>query len=211
MEIIGLAGAKRAGKNTVASFIADILSTTDYTVYELSFAEKLKISAARSLGVKYVDKDPNAEAKQAVEWADVFKEHGKLTYELKIPGEGGVVEHREISGREYLQWYGTESHREIFGTDFWVETLFDEIEHLWNTNSICVITDVRFPNEASAVANYGGSVVRVRRSEVESGKDTHASEKPLPSELVHYELWNNSDLTELSIKTEIILESLVLG
>lgn len=178
--IIGLAGVKESGKNTAAKFIAEEFGD-EYTVKEWSFAEDLKKSAAAALGEK----------SDAVEFCNVLKEHGTL---LVYMDDTEVI---SISGREYLQYYGTEAHREIFGDDFWVENLMVKIHpHFEDWDRLDLITDVRFSNEAEYIQAEGGKVIKIRRPEKEESGDGHASEKPLPDQLVDIEVINDSDLDE---------------
>lgn len=184
--IIGIAGAKRSGKNTAAQFIKEEFGEL-YQVKEWSFAEDLKKSAAAALGVE----------ENAIEWCDGFKEWG----DLAILDNGKEI--GRITGRSYLQWYGTEAHRNVFGDDFWVENLMQKI--LWDDSSgfsweerLDVITDVRFPNEAETISFQGGYILRICREEVENAGDTHASEIPLPAHLVNYEVHNNGTLDQFS-------------
>jgi hypothetical protein len=190
--IIGIAGAKRAGKNTVAQIIEEAYGDT-HLVKQWSFAEDLKKSAAAALG--YFDDSTVS----AVEFCDALKENGRIIIE-DLDGTGEW----QISGREYLQYYGTEAHRDIFGTAFWINHLFAKIQthgHESGTaieERIDLITDVRFPNEADAVsAQPLGKVIRVRRKEVEGSGDSHASETPLPKPMIDREVWNNSSIKEL--------------
>ena len=194
--IIGLAGAKRSGKNTVAGFIADHFSE-DYEVKEWSFAEDLKKSAAAALGVPS-NIDP-------VWFCDQIKENTLI--ELWEYEDNEKKDHPSIvlTGREYLQWYGTEAHRDVFGSEFWVKNTIDKIRGDYRDGELPrldIITDVRFPNEAEAIRRGAfavdpGVVVRVRRPEIEEDEDGHASEIPLLDELVDVELWNTEGLSEL--------------
>jgi hypothetical protein len=186
--IIGLAGAKRSGKNTVANFISDEFSR-DFKVTHWSFAEDLKKSAAASL----------EEFEDGVEFCDAFKEQGTIevyldSYNLKT-----------ISGREFLQYYGTEAHRDIFGDDFWVNNLLNKIITSETTGlaweeRLDVITDVRFPNEAEAInagIGSGNIVARINRPSVENSGDAHASEIPLHESLLTCEIPNEGTLGQL--------------
>jgi hypothetical protein len=189
--IIGLAGAKRAGKNETARIIAEEFGD-QYEVKEWSFAAKLKQSAVAALGM---------DADDPIKMADQLKESGSiviLTHDEHIG--------YEISGREYLQWYGTEAHRDIFGDSFWIDQLLDEIPWRMKLNTgsldkyyerLDLITDCRFSNEAQAIKESDGYIVRVRRPEVEGTGDTHASETPLPDELIDAEIWNDGSLKDL--------------
>ena len=92
--------------------------------------------------------------------------------------------------RLFLQRYGTEAHRDIFGDDFWVKaTLPDGLDH---SDRLIVVTDCRFPNEAHRVHELGGYVVEVGdgtpRDELHW---EHESEKPLDEDLIDWHLTNN--------------------
>jgi hypothetical protein len=175
--LIGLNGKKQAGKDTVYERILYRLgpgSTTDAVVERVSFADLLYDSAAAALGVtpaflRTWKSDPRAGIKFIVpDYHNGAEECGCLTF------------------REFLQRYGTEAHRWIFGDNFWVDNV-----DLVHDGKIVVVTDVRFPNEAQAVVNAGGTVVRVvGPPEVEDAGDGHASEEPLPAYLVDQVLPN---------------------
>jgi hypothetical protein len=202
--ILGLAGAKRSGKNTVAEFIKDQFGDK-YEVQEWSFAEDLKKSAAAAIGAgeEIAIGDP-------VAFCDLFKENG--TIELSIDHELFSAAWT-ISGREYLQYYGTEAHRNVFGDDFWVKNLLQKIPNpaiVSHENRIDVITDTRFPNEADAIRGIAdGYIIKVSRPEVESDGDTHASEIPLPDDLIDYTITNTSTLDDLSFNTYTVIKKLL--
>jgi hypothetical protein len=60
--------------------------------------------------------------------------------------------------RRLLQRLGTEAGRRILGDDIWIDTLF----HAHSSGRI-VVSDVRFPNEAEAIKDRGGIMVRISR------------------------------------------------
>lgn len=192
--IIGLAGAKESGKNTAARMINELFSD-DYEVKEWSFAAKLKQSAVAALTGHVVP------IEEAIEHCDWIKEHGIIRVDKGLEPMG------KISGRQFLQWYGTEAHREIFGKDFWIDIVMNQIpnpitelgtKEEWNSR-IDVITDIRFPNEAIAVRSHGGKVLRINRPSIGEG-DSHASEKPLENYLVWGEISNKGSLNDLRQK-----------
>jgi len=75
--------------------------------------------------------------------------------------------------RILLQWWGTEYRREQ-DPQYWVKRLVGGL----NPSRRYVITDVRFPNEATALTLLGGEVWRVEGRESENvGVDKHASER----------------------------------
>lgn len=192
--IIGIAGAKRSGKNTLAEFIKEHFGN-DFYVKEWSFAADLKISAARALDYKGTDEE-------CIKFCDDLKERGSILIACDYE-----MADWKISGREFLQLYGTEAHRDIFGPNFWVNNLFDKIYadedgqfiHTSDTRPrFDLITDVRFPNEADAIRSNDGKVIQIRRTEVEGG-DSHSSEKPLDTKLIDATIWNDFGLDQFRV------------
>lgn len=61
-----------------------------------------------------------------------------------------------VTPRDVLQRLGVGA-REIFGEDFWVKRL------LMDLPPQVVVADVRFPNEAQAIKDRGGRVIRIER------------------------------------------------
>ena len=123
-----------------------------------------------------------------------------------------------ITGRQALQRQGTESHREVFDYNFWVDALLPEDidlqtgEHIWPSRfrmtlteqppEICVVTDCRFDNEAERVRWLGGKIWEIVRFPA-LGRDEHISEKGLDKELfIDREIENVTDNRE-AMKTEI--------
>lgn len=211
--IIGLAGAKESGKNTAAKFIAEEFS--EYEIYEHSFAAKLKQSAIAALCGQVLSPE------DAIIACDELKIDSTFYGKVFDPSEGEdyVIAEYQFTGREFLQWYGTEAHREIFGQDFWVDQVMDNVPNSvtgfgtkeeWN-NRLDLVTDVRFPNEATAIQDHGGKVFRINRTEVENTGDTHASEKPLDLDLVWAEIDNNGTLDELRHEIRVHTEFAIEG
>jgi hypothetical protein len=67
---------------------------------------------------------------------------------------------KPITPRWVLQNWGTEVCRNGFHNDIWIASLENKIR---KTNDNVVITDVRFPNEISAIKKAGGKVFRIKR------------------------------------------------
>jgi hypothetical protein len=67
---------------------------------------------------------------------------------------------KEITPRWILQHWGTEVCRNGFHNDIWIASLENKIR---KTHDNVVITDVRFPNEITAIKNAGGKVFRIKR------------------------------------------------
>lgn len=177
--LIGLTGAAGAGKDTVYETLAQVAEGVE----RRSFADKLYESAAAALGVKPdtlrgLKRDPGASV-------------------VLHNGDGDL---RVLSVRRYLQRYGTEAHRYIFGPDFWTDAL-DLTGHFGRT---VVVTDVRFRNEALAIRHAGGVMVRVLGpAEVDAD---HPSEHPLPPGVIDYTLDNTRrDDDRATLRMEVLL------
>lgn len=196
VKLIGVHGKKKHGKDSFYKTLVELSKSGAISSKPKrdAFADRLKKSAAASLG----QSDDNY-----LDFCDWLKEDGLIA----VFNSDGNLE-ISLSGREYLQWYGTEAHREVFDRDFWIEAvlpdLYDEdfgrsdIED----NTLLVITDVRFSNEADAIEAAGGIIVLVDASErVHGNSDEHASEQILPEELIDYVIDNNGTLDDLRRNT----------
>lgn len=110
------------------------------------------------------------------------------------------IEQHKRQLRPLLQHWGTELRRELFDRDYWVKRLVAKLAHV--RTPLVVVTDVRFPNEARALAERGARLVRVIRGPV-SG-DTHASEVWVNSaearSFAPEELVNDGSLEELATR-----------
>jgi hypothetical protein len=194
-RIIGLSGPAGSGKDAAFSFIQEALKDKD--VQRDAFADRLKISAARALGCT----GDEEECKRDMNW---IKKDGYIA----IFDEGGNLV-GGISGREYLQYYGTEAHRDVFGFDFWVEAVLPEVNPPYHGRApfdVLVITDVRFENEARAIKECGGEVWRIER-ETQIQESAHASEAGLPEELIDRTIINDGTLEEFRTKVEAFLDA----
>jgi hypothetical protein len=84
--------------------------------------------------------------------------------------------------RELLQNVGTDLLKSQLNADVWVDALmrdFDPIDSHW------IVTDVRFPNEAKAIRDEGGTLVRINRPDIKL--TDHACEVSLDN-------WDNWDM-----------------
>ena len=78
-----------------------------------------------------------------------------------------------MTAREFLQYFGTDICRCI-KPDVWVENCINRM--LGSGTELAIVPDVRFPNEADAIKQAGGKVIRLTRSPHE---DSHESETAL--------------------------------
>lgn len=168
--LVGLHGRLGSGKDAVY----ERLRVLGFEPVRIAFADKLKVSAMACLGYS---KDYFGEPLhdwELVALANTLKDGGVIHIDL---GDG---DHHTVTGREYLQYAGTEGHRDVFGSDFWVEQALLGVTN--ETEGLHTVTDTRFPNEAEAILARGGEVWRIVGANEETGD--HPSEVPLPDEMI---------------------------
>lgn len=195
MQLIGINGFKHAGKGETGNAVFD---AHDGIVYQVGFADKLKIIAARALGFSRPPRD-------LIALMDSMKETASFSIEYDEPttGGGGKFLH-DLTGRQYLQYLGNDA-RELFGETFWIDQVLPDPRHAGWISALenrypgidcVVITDLRYPNEAKRVLDLGGSVWEVIRPGTES--DGHASEQVLDRKLITRQIDNSGSLANLN-------------
>jgi hypothetical protein len=176
--LIGLNGRLQSGKDTTYEIIQEFVPHAE----RLAFTDLLKVSAAASLGI-------------SSSMMDQFKTQGII----RVSTMNGIIS--ELSGREYLQRYGTEAHRDVFGDNFWVDQVLPvDFDH---SNKFVVLTDMRFPNEAERVKHLGGFTVKVHRHQDSSA---HRSEQNIDTQ-IDYFLDNTGTLNDLRANVYYMLNS----
>ncbi len=166
--IIGISGKKRRGKDTAGMYLSSLLGAENAkTMY---WATKLKIAAAEMLGLPpyhfFTDANKDKE------------------YEIAA----GVF----MTGREFLQLFGTNCFRDLFHADFWVFQAMKDIGA--RKEEIIIIPDTRFPNEFQAIKYKGGYVIRIERDMPAAAGDDHESETALDGYGFDLVIDNNGDL-----------------
>ncbi|WAB08766.1 deoxynucleoside monophosphate kinase [Streptomyces phage Andris] len=176
--IIGLSGYARSGKNEAAEALVQ------YGWRQAAFADKLRefLYALDPLIPGHYGAG-NLRLRRLVDatgW-----DYAKVTYP-------------EV--RALLQRAGTEAGRRVLGENVWVDALFREFAEA----PALVLTDVRFPNEARAVAERGGVMIRVERPGVGPAKDkwgrVHESEVALDGWAFDHTLVNDGSVRDLHLK-----------
>lgn len=134
---------------------------------------------------KYLNIDPETAEKMI---------HGDLK-EMPVPELGGKTT------RYAMQTLGTEWGRQCIDKDIWINIAVQKAKQCRKA----VITDVRFPNEAKAIQEAGGIVVRIYRngSDIE---DYHPSEIELDNIEADATIYNDSSLDVLRRKIRSIAE-----
>jgi hypothetical protein len=225
MHLVGFNGFKGSGKNTSANILGEIYGGGSGVVYQVGFADKVKLAAARALG--FLDATP----RECIALMDAAKEHWLIDYRTS----DDIVQLGTITGREYLQNIGVEM-RKLFGEDFWVDQVLPSPNHntvlpgpsdvkgskpftltaadqnqfdlaiRYPDVDCLAITDLRFENEAQRILNLGGEVWRVNNPSCES--DGHDSEQMLPDSLVTYEIDNSGSINDLELEVERAMDTL---
>lgn len=113
--------------------------------------------------------------------------------------------------REFLQNLGTDALRDGLHPNTWVNALMSDYKGLYDLDTDrttwphWVITDTRFPNEARAIKDAGGIVIRVDRPGI-SAINAHPSETALDNWEFDYKIMNGSDLVCLMFTVHNILK-----
>jgi hypothetical protein len=201
MKIIGLTGAAGSGKDTVAGVALEWCEEHGLNAERLAFADPLKISAAACFGVA---------AEDALEFCNWLKQPGRYVIAAQLEGHQNTRSDDpqvRVSGRQFLQFFGTEAHRDVFGTEFWVEVTERELAKRAGTDlDVVFLTDPRFPSEATMIHKHDGEiweVVRPQQSKVEA----HASEAGLPEGAIEFQIHNVSSLDALRVLVRSVCEA----
>ena len=174
--IIGISGHKFSGKSTVARLLSE---ATGYEV--VSFADKLKDVCCVLSGCTRED----------LENYD-FKEN-KLVPEYLKPY---CLNAQKPTFRAFLQHFGTDIMRS-FNDNIWIDST------LGNGSENVIVSDCRFPNEAKAIKDRGGIIIKVVRDSVVAS-DKHQSETHIDDIQEDCTLFNNTTLEELAENVEIL-------
>jgi len=136
MKLVGLCGVAGSGKNTLADEM-----TKNLGYEQRALAEPIRRSLY-ALNPDVVKSDGTIERVQeivdSIGWDEAKRKHTEI--------------------RELLQKFGTEAGRDVHGENVWVDALFNNFH-----GEKLVVTDVRFPNEAKAIQDRGGIIVRITR------------------------------------------------
>lgn len=112
-----------------------------------------------------------------------------------------------MTPRQMLQKMGTEAMRGTFGMEFWLRRwalTYNEIRDVAN----CVVSDVRFENEAEMVRDCGGLIIHVSRPGIERLEGDHASGRGVKFYEGDRVLYNGTDIKGLFEKVDALAGSL---
>ena len=106
--VIGFTGRKGTGKDTAAQYFVD-----KYGFTRVAYADVLKEAAAELFDIP-------------VEYMDRYKNNNRARIRFEVQHETilGAYDHMtDMPLRTFLQRFGTEMGRNIFGPSFWVDQL----------------------------------------------------------------------------------------
>ena len=248
--IIGIAGKKNSGKDTVASMINYIfakgITAATYREWLMCrasfdathkhrithFADSLKdcLSIIYHIPRQYFDdreyKDNMYYNLRTGEFIckDKVTQRGNhyFVIDTETLNHSSIREQIEtydellplITIRTLMQYFGTNICRECLQSDIWIKATMAKAIDICLANRLCLIPDVRFTNEATAIQTnesslYGG-VIMVRRNNNDSNDniDYHSSE--IVTFSTDYSIANNGIIMELFYKVVEICQKIIL-
>lgn len=213
--IIGLSGKAGVGKNLVANIIqywlwkskveSALNTSIHYTLKDfinnsfigeslsgwkqISFADKIKDITCIIIGCtrEQLEDREFKEKELGEEWS--YNEwYNESTY--------SVI---KLTPRKIMQIIGTDCGRQMIHSNIWINSTFNNYKNSDNW----IITDVRFPNEAKAIKDKKGFLIRINRDSFKNFK--HLSEIALDNYQFAYIIDNNSTIEDLTVKVKEIL------
>lgn len=160
MEIIGLSGFARTGKDEAAKVLVEEFGFT-----QIAFADRLRSFLYDLNPIVRHHMKPS----DSLYWAEEFPFLKDVIDEYGWDGYKETVWKDEI--RRLLQRLGTEAGRQNLGDTIWIDSAFRGLPD----DAKIVVSDPRFFNEFDAIRARGGQVWRVNRPGVGPLND-HASE-----------------------------------
>ena len=147
-----------------------------------AFADKLKRFLVEVLGLPFSSiygTDDEKNAKTTYRWQDMPGVIGSRDTYKKAAAEikRNTVFRRDgfMSGRDFMQWFGTDVCR-LIKDDIWLSATLSQIKE--EKPEIALISDCRFDNEIQAVKDIGGFVLGLtRKIDTTEDQKKHRSEK----------------------------------
>ena len=201
MSLLGLVGRKGSGKDTVG----------DRLVARHGF-----VRAAFADPVKWVARDlwPHLTVEQC--WGPIeLKEAMDTTLGVsprwllqrigtEVGRNGDLATFAGLGVSPARMREALDRHGVVPGPSAWVDALFRALGAVDT-----VITDVRFPNEAEAVRDHNGWVLKILRPGFDTGVgNDHPSEREVDACAFDYLVRNDRDVPELHAKVRRILDDL---
>lgn len=152
-RVIAFTGKKRSGKTSLVSAFMSEVGGLGYTAVRVGFKQALLDQVK-------------------VHFPDFLKSEADR---YGVSGVDQLLEDKPGSIRQFLQNYGTDLFRNE-DPNYWTKKWVDNVSTL--DTDFVLVDDLRFMNEAMAVKNLGGVIIRIKRPSV-GDSDTHQSEKEM--------------------------------
>jgi hypothetical protein len=165
--VIGLTGAKGAGKDTIADIIREVCP--EYKVKAVAFADPIKREIIHT-----------------------FKLSGTNEYD-RFKRDNIIWSTGSIDGRHVVREIGMMMRR--YDSNQFTKYVTDTIAKETDVD-IFVITDLRFDNEYMCLKDIGATIVKVRNYRAEH-HDAHITERGFDDDLVDYVIQNNETMEVL--------------
>lgn len=185
--IIGLTGKMGSGKDTIADYLVE-----KYNFRKVGFSDELYAAVCGLFDIDLED-------------AFRFKEDG--TKIVIADNQFPLVSKGQFTWREFLQRFGTDMARKVWGENFWVERF--TYKYLEEIPYDMVVRDIRFNNEAALINKYGGTIWEVTRPGYEG--DEHESELGIHEGHIDGELNNSGTIPELHTMLDEWMETISYG
>jgi len=168
INVIGIAGVARVGKDTFCDCLKIILKTEGIEYQRFAFADELK-------------EDINS---------FLLAKTGLNAYTTS--------DEEKISLRPILVEYGRLMRR-LTGGKYWIDRVKEKIRKNKKNNTICVISDVRYANEAKWINSLsGGITLHLDRKGIKAANIEEEENDPLTKEACIYSIqWNSEEFTDL--------------
>jgi hypothetical protein len=179
MILLGIAGRKGSGKDTLASSLLQWWLNPeslikDGAVYHM--ADPMKDLSINFFGLNHASVYGTQEQKES----PIPYAWGQMpTYSIMV--EPKPPSNRRMTGREFLQYFGTEICRTMdpmIHAHATMKKIASDEERSIAIDYLAVVADLRFPNECDAIRKRGGKIVLLTRSG-DPKIDDHSSENSL--------------------------------
>lgn len=174
-KLIGLCGKARAGKDTVAKYLAE---THEYHMVWFAAPIKNMLRVMSTL----------------ITWDHLY---GDKKEEI-IPQLG-------VSARWMMQTLGTEWGRKCVDENLWINIAKHDVKRSLNFCFDVVVSDVRFDNEADAIKELGGEIWLVNRDTTCYDVQHHISEAGVSEHLIDKVIDNSGTIQQLYKNIELAI------
>ncbi len=212
MLILGLAGQARAGKDTIANYLAK-----RYGFVKFAFSDALYREVAEAFNLpdeSLLRSDATKDERQSQMCLDNCKDMAFLDVAFALVEAKYDSDHSlfgvPLTPREVLQWWGAE-YRRAENPNYWIQRASEFIQGLRDgapypehAPQFFVEGGTRFENERAFIKSLGGNIWHIHR-DIGTIDNGHISATPLPVLPGERELWNNDTVERLHYGIDLML------